>query len=125
MGDWLFGPDGWSMTVCEIDLRVGGKYRYVWKKMPSGFEMGMGGVYREIAKPERIVSTEQFDDPWYSGEAVGTAVLTERDGKTNLVTTMRYESKEVRDSVLKSPMDEGMELGYDRLEKVLATLSLV
>ena len=122
---WLFGPDGWSMTVCEIDLRVGGKYRYVWTKMPSGYEMGMGGVYREIAKPERIVSTEQFDDPWYSGEALGTAVLTERDGKTNLVTTMRYESKEVRDNVLKSPMDEGMELGYDRLEKLLASLSLV
>jgi uncharacterized protein YndB with AHSA1/START domain len=122
---WLFGPDGWSMTVCEIDLRVGGEYRYVWKKMPSGHEMGMGGVYREIVKPERIVSTEKFDDAWYAGEALGTAVLTERVGQTTLTTTMYYESKQVRDNVLKSPMEEGLEMGYARLENVLASLSLV
>ena len=80
---WLLGPDGWSMPVCEIDLRVGGSYRYVWRHA-SGNEMGMGGVFREIVPPERIVSTEKFDHAWYPGEAVGTIVLTEHAGKTTL-----------------------------------------
>ena len=83
---WLLGPEGWSMPVCEIDLRVGGSYRYVWRHS-SGNQMGMGGVYREIVKPERIVSTEKFDEAWYPGEAVGTIVLVEHDGKTMLTQT--------------------------------------
>ena len=58
---WLLGPDGWSMPVCEIDLKVGGKYRYVWRRDKDGTEMGMGGVYREIVAPERVVATEKFD----------------------------------------------------------------
>jgi len=58
---------GWTMPVCEIDLRVGGKYRYVWRHA-QGHEMGMGGVFREIVPPERIVSTEKFDEAWYPGE---------------------------------------------------------
>ena len=62
---WLLGPHGWSMPVCEIDLRVGGAYRCVWRRDSTGTEMGMGGVYREIVRPERIVSTEKFDDAWY------------------------------------------------------------
>src|ERR1044071_1680068 len=70
---WLLGPPGWSMPVCEIDLRVGGKYRYVWRRDSDGTDMGMGGVYREIVAPERIVATEKFDQSWYSGDAVGTA----------------------------------------------------
>src|SRR5450755_4616251 len=80
---WLLGPPGWSMPVCEIDLRVGGKYRYVWRH-DKGHEMGMGGVFREIVPPERIVSTEKFDEAWYPGEAVGTVVLTEANGKTTV-----------------------------------------
>src|SRR5258706_16283139 len=67
---WLLGPDGWSMPVCNIDLRVGGKYRYVWRHS-SGNEMGMGGIFREIVAPERIVSTEKFDEAWDPGEAGG------------------------------------------------------
>src|SRR6058998_2613091 len=58
---WLLGPPGWSMPVCEIDLRVGGSYRYVWKHDRTGEEMGMGGVFREIVRPERLVATERFD----------------------------------------------------------------
>src|SRR4030081_468454 len=60
---WLLGPDGWSMPVCEIDLRVGGSFRYVWRH-GNGNEMGMRGVYREIVVPERLVATEKFDEPW-------------------------------------------------------------
>jgi uncharacterized protein YndB with AHSA1/START domain len=115
---WLLGPPGWTMPICEIDLRVGGAFRYVWRKQ-DGTEMGMGGVYREIAPPERLVGTERFDDPWYKGEAVGTHVLVEQDGKTTLTLTVLYESKEVRDGVLKSGMERGVEASYDRLAELL------
>jgi uncharacterized protein YndB with AHSA1/START domain len=117
---WLLGPDGWSMPVCEIDLRVGGRYRYVWRRDSDGSEMGMGGVFREIVAPERVVSTERFDEAWYPGEAVGTLVLTEQGGKTTVTQTVRYESREARDTALKSGMETGVEAGYDRLEKILA-----
>jgi len=118
---WLLGPDGWSMPVCEIDLRVGGSYRYLWRHS-DGREMGMGGVYREIVVPERVVATEKFDEAWYPGEAVGTLVLAERDGKTTLTQTMFYDSRETRDAILKSPMEKGVAVSYDRLETVLAAM---
>ena len=117
---WLLGPPGWSMPVCEIDLRVGGKYRYVWRNV-NGNEMGMGGVYREIVAPERIVATEKFDESWYPGGAVGTLVLVERGGKTTLTQTVLYESREAREAVLKSPMEKGVAAGYDRLAELLAS----
>ena len=116
---WLYGPEGWTLAVCEIDLRVGGRYRYVWKGGDT--QMGMGGVYREIVVPERIVATEKFDEPWYPGEAVGTIVLTERAGTTMLTQTLQYESRSARDGVLKSPMESGVALSYDRLENLLAS----
>src|SRR2546421_12951035 len=117
---WLLGPPGWSMPVCDIDLRVGGKFRYVWQNDRDGTKMGMGGVYREIVAPERIVSTERFDEAWYPGEAVGTLLLVERGGKTTLTLTMRYESRQARDAVLKSGMESGVAASYDRLADVLA-----
>jgi len=120
---WLFGPDGWSLAVCEVDLRVGGKYRYVWRKEPAGKDMGMGGVFREVVVPERIVATEKFDESWYPGEAVNTLVLAESGGKTTLTQTMQYESREARDMALQSGMDGGMEMGYARLEKLFATIA--
>lgn len=115
---WMFGPDGWSLDVCDIDLKVGGKYRWVWKK--DAIEMGAGGEYREIARPDRIVATEQFDDPWYPGEAVSTVTFDERDGVTTITNTMQYVSKESRDTVMQSPMEEGLEMGYSRLETLLS-----
>jgi len=116
---WLTGPDGWTMTVCEIDLQVGGSYRYVWKNR-DGNEMGMGGVYREIVPQERLVATEKFDYAWYPGGAVLTTTLTEHGGITTVETTVTYDSKEARDGVLASPMESGVTAGYDRLEKLLA-----
>ncbi len=118
---WLLGPPGWSMPVCEIDLRVGGKYRYVWRHDRDGTEMGMGGVYREIVPPERIVNTEKFDEAWYPGEAVDTLVLAERGGRTTLTLTVRYESRDARDAVLKSGMESGVAASYDRLAELLAS----
>ena len=118
---WLLGPEGWSMPLCQVDLRVGGKYRYVWRHT-NGNEMGMGGVYREIVRPERIVATEKFDESWYPGEAVGTVAFVEQAGRTTLTQTVLYESREARDAVMKSPMESGVAAGYDRLEQILSTL---
>jgi uncharacterized protein YndB with AHSA1/START domain len=120
---WLLGPPGWSMVVCDIDLKVGGAYRYVWRRDSDGTDMGMGGVYREIVAPERIVSTEKFDESWYPGEAVGTLVLTERDGRTTVTQTMLYATREARDGVLKSGMESGVAASYDRLDGVLASMA--
>lgn len=120
---WLGVRAGWTFAVCEVDLKVGGKYRWVWRG-PDGTEMGMGGVFREIVRPERIVATERFDEPWYEGgDAVDTTVFVEKGGKTTVTTTVRYASKEVRDAVLKSPMAGGVAESYDKLDEVLASAS--
>ena len=120
---WLLGPPGWSMPVCEIDLRVGGKYRYVWRRDTVGTQMGMGGVYRAVVTPERIVNSERFDEAWYAGEALNTLVLVDKGGRTTLTQTMRYESREARDAVLKSDMESGVAASYDRLAELLASPS--
>ncbi len=120
---WLLGPPGWSMPVCEMDVRVGGKYRWVWRHDRDGTTMGMGGVYREIVKPERLVVTERFDEAWYPGEALNTLVLVEQGGRTTLTQTMRYESREARDAVLKSGMESGVKASYDRLADLLVSTS--
>ena len=117
---WLGVRGGWTFAVCEVDLKVGGAYRYVWRG-PGGAELRMGGVYREIVRPERLVATENFDDPWYDGEALDTTVMVERDGKTTVTTTGLYVSREVRDAVLKSPMERGVAESYDKLAEVLAS----
>ena len=119
---WLGVRGGWSMVVCDVDLSVGGAYRFVWRG-PDGAEMGMGGVYREIAPPERLVATESFDDPWYSGEAVDTTVLVEEGGKTTATTTALYESEEIRDAVLDSGMARGVAESYDMLAEYLASIA--
>ncbi|PYP18548.1 MAG: ATPase [Gemmatimonadetes bacterium] len=118
---WLLGPPGWSMPVCEMDVRVGGTYRWVWRHDRNGTEMGMGGVYREIVQPERLVTTERFDEAWYPGEGLNTLVLVERGGRTTLTQTMRYESREARDAVLRSGMEKGVAASYDRLADLLAS----
>ena len=118
---WLFGLDGWSLAVCDIDFRVGGRYRYVWKHLVNGKEMGMSGEIREIVVPERLVTTEKFDEAWYPGEgALGTVVLTEQGSRTLLTQTLRYGSKEARDIALKTGMKDGMEAGYNRLDAIFA-----
>jgi uncharacterized protein YndB with AHSA1/START domain len=119
---WLLGPPGWSMVVCEIDLRVGGSYRYVWRHERGGKDMGMGGEYREAVPPERLVATERFDDPWYRGEAVGTMTFVEEGGRTTLTQTLLYETREARDGVLESGMERGVEASYDRLAEYLASV---
>lgn len=117
---WLGVQRDWSLAICEIDLRVGGAYRYVWRG--DGREMGMGGVYLEIVANERLVVTEKFDQSWYPGEAESTAVFEESRGRTTLTLTVKYESREARDGVLRSPATSGVETGFDTLDGVLASL---
>jgi uncharacterized protein YndB with AHSA1/START domain len=118
MRRWYGLPD-WTMTVCEIDFRVGGKWRFV-TKAPSGFEMGSSGIYTRIDAPERIDQTELFDEDWTGGETVAVLVLTERDGVTTTVTTVTYASPEARAGAIATPMAEGMEIGFSRLDALLA-----
>ena len=92
---WLSGPAGWRLVVCDNDLRVGGAYRWVWRD-PDGTDMGLSGVYHEIVRPARIVRTELFDN-CPGGEAIGTLVLSERDGQTTVTMTVLYPSQEARD----------------------------
>jgi len=113
-----FGPHGWTLAVCEVDFRLGGAWRFVLRG-PDGKQMGMRGVYREIAQPGRFVSTESFDD--YPGESLNTLVLSEEDGKTTLTITVRYLSGEIRDAVLRSGMERGASQTYDRLAQHLGT----
>jgi uncharacterized protein YndB with AHSA1/START domain len=118
---WLAGPEGWEMSVCSIDLRVGGAYRYEWFKEKTGERMGLGGEYREIVPSEKLVATEKFDMAWYPGGAIVTTILTESDGVTTLESTVTYETPEAREAVLRSPMETGVEASYSRLEELLAT----
>jgi uncharacterized protein YndB with AHSA1/START domain len=120
MKQWFHGPPGWTLVTCTIDLRVGGTYRWEWRN-ENGNTMGMGGKYLEVVPPERIVSTEKFDDPWYPGEAVGTIVLSEAGGVTRMALTVQYASAEAREAVLRSPMESGLESGYARLDDYLAS----
>ena len=113
-----FGPRGWSLEVCEVDLRVGGGFRFVLRG-PDGRDMGMRGIYREIVPPERSVHMESFDD--YPGESQVTSVFVEQGGQTTLTATVLYPSEEIRDMVVKSGMEHGAAESYDRLAELLAS----
>lgn len=116
---WMIGPDGWTMSVCEVDLRPGGRFRYVWTK-PGGKEMGMGGTFVEVTPPSRIVHVEVFDDDWTGGETRVTTELTEAGGVTTMSMTVAYSSMAARDGALQSGMTSGMEMSYARLDQMLA-----
>jgi uncharacterized protein YndB with AHSA1/START domain len=113
---WLHGPDDWSMPICEIDLRVGGAYRYVWRQLSDGLEFSARGTFREIVPGEKIVSTEAFEGPMNMGEALNTLTLSERNGKTLVTLLMRYPTKAIRDAAIETGMNDGIEMGYARLE---------
>jgi uncharacterized protein YndB with AHSA1/START domain len=115
---WLLGPPGWSMPVCEIDLKVGGRFRYVWRNDENGRKFALNGTYREIERPTRIVSTESFEGDDMP-EALGTTVFVEEAGRTTMTLTISYPSHAVRDAALATGMTGGMAQSYDRLDGVL------
>jgi uncharacterized protein YndB with AHSA1/START domain len=115
---WMLGPEGWTMPVCEIDLRIGGSWHFVWRKS-NGTEMEMRGTYREIKPPERLVSTESWGTPW--PDTLNTLVLTEEAGKTTMTLTILYPSKEARAAATQTGMTNGMATTFERLETYLAS----
>jgi uncharacterized protein YndB with AHSA1/START domain len=117
---WIGVGRGFDWETCEIDLRVGGKYRYVWIR--GDYRMGMDGEYLELDAPKHVMCTERFDESWYDGGAVTSIDLVEINGVTTVTMTVCYDSKEIRDKVLASPMKEGVESGYDILEGILSNV---
>jgi uncharacterized protein YndB with AHSA1/START domain len=117
---WLLGPEGWTMPVCEIDVRVGGAWRYVWRK-GDGTEMAMGGVIKEVVPDERLVSTERWGPEW--PETINQVDFTESGGRTTVTTTITYPSKEARDAALKTGMKDGADHSYGRLDQLVRTLA--
>lgn len=117
---WLHGPPGWTMTTCRMDQHAGGTYRWAWTNA-DGREMGMGGRIIEITPPERMVTTEKFDDAWYEGEATNTLTLTEENGVTLMSLVVEYESTKARDGVLAGPMSTGLDASYDQLDNYLTS----
>ncbi|MCZ7582675.1 MAG: SRPBCC domain-containing protein [Deltaproteobacteria bacterium] len=116
---WLLGPDGWTMPVCEIDLRPGGAWRYVWRNSQRE-EFEMNGTYTEISPPERLVHTESWGPEW--PETTNTLTLTEEEGQTTMVCTVLYPSAEALEAATKTGMTDGWSQSYDRLDAYLATL---
>lgn len=117
---WLLGPEGWSMTVCEIDTRPGGAWKYTWRK-DDGSELTLSGKVREFTPPERMVTTESWGPEW--PETLNAAVFTESGGQTTITITITYPSKAARDAALKTGMKEGMDQGFARLDTLLATIA--
>ena len=116
---WLLGPEGWTMPVCELDLRVGGKWRYVWRK-GDGTELTLTGIVKEVQSPEKLVMTESWGEPW--PETLNTLVMKEEAGQTHVTLTVRYPSKEAREAALKTGASDGMDQGFARLDELLKTL---
>ncbi|WP_374627156.1 SRPBCC family protein [Devosia sp.] len=115
---WL-GPADWVMTVCEFDARVGGAWRFV-SRGPTGFEMGHGGTILELDRPRWIRTTERYDMDWTGGETLNSNAFTPTEAGTRSVLTVLYASKEARDGAAATPMAEGMESGFRRLDTLLA-----
>ncbi len=127
MQRWLLGPPGWTMPVCEMDLRVGGEYRWRWRGIADGKEFGFHGEFREVSPPSKLVHT-QFYDPGDVGGDMGdgaliTLELTQAGAITTAVETMDFYTKQARDAATTTGMTDGMEHGYARLDAILVELT--
>jgi uncharacterized protein YndB with AHSA1/START domain len=120
LSQWLLGPAGWTMPVCEIDLRPGGAWHYGWRRA-DGTGLDMHGEYREVSPPERLVFTERWGGDW--PETLHTLVLTERDGRTTMAQSVLYPSREARDAALATGMNDGLTASYERLDTLLRGLA--
>lgn len=123
---WMLGPPGWSMPVCEMDVRPGGKYRWRWKSDENGAEFGFFGDFREVDAPARMVHAEHYD-PGNVGGAMDVSQpaiiemrFSEKGGVTSLEMIMTFASKEIRDAAVSTGMTDGMEMGYQRLDAMFA-----
>jgi uncharacterized protein YndB with AHSA1/START domain len=122
---WLLGPPGWSMPVCEMDVRVGGRYRWRWRNDQDGKEFGFSGTFREVQPPSRLVHTEAYDpgsvgDGYPGAEAIVTVTLADDGGVTTVTTLIDFGSKEARDGAVATGMTDGMEQSYQLLDRLLS-----
>jgi uncharacterized protein YndB with AHSA1/START domain len=121
---WIGGYPGWSMPVCEMDVRVGGRYRWRWRQDVDGKEFGFFGEYLEVDAPAKLVSAEFFDPGSFGGEmstsrTINRTLFSEQDGVTTLVIELEYESMAARDAAIASGMTDGMEKSFARLDVVV------
>lgn len=121
---WIGGYPGWTMPVCEMDVRVGGTFRWRWRSDADGKEFGFHGDYREVDAPAKMVHAEYYDPgdlnfamPTDSPAIIRTT-FTEKNGVTTLVTLMDYGSKDARDAAVSTGMTDGMEVSYQRLDQL-------
>lgn len=124
---WLLGPPGWSMPVCEMDVRVGGQYRWRWRSDENGSEFGFAGTFREVQPTSRLVHTEAYDPGTVGGgypgkDALVTVTFTEDGGVTTVTTLIDFGSKEARDAAVATGMTDGMEQSYELLDRLLNEL---
>jgi uncharacterized protein YndB with AHSA1/START domain len=121
---WLLGPPGWSMPVCEMDVRVGGRYRWRWRNDKDASEFGFAGTFREVQPPSRLVHTQTYDpgtvgDTHPQNEALVALTFAENGGPTTLTTLIDFGSKEARDAAVATGMIDGMDLSYRLLDALL------
>jgi len=120
---WLLGPPGWSMPVCEMDVRVGGRYRWRWRSDENGKEFGFSGVFREVQPPARLVHTEAYDPgtvaDGYPNEAIVTVTFTDEGQRTTMTTLIDFGSKEAREAAMATGMTDGMEQSYQLLDRLV------
>ena len=122
---WLLGPPGWSMPVCEMDVRVGGRFRWRWRSNEDGSEFGFAGTFRDVQPPSKLVHTEAYDPGSVGGgypgnDAIVTVTFTEHAGVTTMTTLIDFGSKEARDAAVATGMTDGMEQSYQLLDQVLS-----
>ena len=122
---WLLGPPGWSMPVCEMDVRVGGRYRWRWRNDQDGSEFGFAGTFREVQPAAKLVHTEAYDpgtvgDDFPRNEAIVTVTFSEENGVTMLTSLVDFGSREARDAAVATGMTDGMEQSYQLLDRVLS-----
>ena len=122
---WLLGPPGWSMPVCEMDVRVGGRYRWRWRSDKDDSEFGFAGTFREVTPPSKLVHTEIYDpgtvgDVHPPSEALVSVTFKEDGGITTVTTLIDFGSKEARDAAVATGMTDGMEQSYQLLVTLLS-----
>src|SRR5262249_17960805 len=121
---WLLGPPGWSMPVCEMDVRVGGRYRWRWRSDEKGSEFGFSGTFREVQPPSRLVHSEAYDpgtigDDFPRQDALVTVTFADDGNVTTVTSLIDFGSKEARAAAIATGMTDGMEQSYQLLDRLL------
>lgn len=126
MRRWLTAMPGWTMPVCEMDVRVGGKYRWRWRNDENGQEFGFFGEFTEISPPSKLVHTQIYDPGEFGGDmgdgSLISVTLSERNGVTSMIWVMKFKTKDARDAAMSTGMTDGMEMSYGMLDGLVAAI---